>query len=129
MKEKGVDAGGGVFLAVLVPVLLWMIGAAAAGAADRERKDGRAGVPGDVPDRWTATLHRTGEYDWIRLASGEWLKGDIKVLRGDALEFDSDELGDPTFDWDRITDPLPDRNADVPEEDDFRFTVGISIEF
>jgi hypothetical protein len=32
------------------------------------------------------------EFDWIQLTSGEWLKGEIKVMYEDSLEFDSDEL-------------------------------------
>lgn len=31
-------------------------------------------------------------FDWIQLTNGEWLKGDLKVLYNDSLEFDSDEL-------------------------------------
>ena len=42
------------------------------------------------------------DFDWIRLPSGEWLKGEIIVLRRGSLEFESDELGDLTFDWDDI---------------------------
>ncbi|WP_370979348.1 DUF481 domain-containing protein [Agaribacterium sp. ZY112] len=32
-------------------------------------------------------------WDWLQLTSGEWLKGDFKVLYSDEMEFDSDELG------------------------------------
>ncbi|QBG47581.1 DUF481 domain-containing protein [Verrucomicrobia bacterium S94] len=32
------------------------------------------------------------QFDWIQLDSGEWLKGEIKVLYNYTLEFDSDEL-------------------------------------
>ena len=32
------------------------------------------------------------KFDWIQLTSGEWLKGDLKVLYDKKLEFDSDEL-------------------------------------
>jgi hypothetical protein len=38
-------------------------------------------------------------FDWIQLTSGEWLKGDLKVLYADSLEFDSDELDLLKFDW------------------------------
>jgi hypothetical protein len=37
-------------------------------------------------------------YDWIRLSSGEWLKGDLERIRDGSLEFDSDELDDLVFD-------------------------------
>jgi hypothetical protein len=42
------------------------------------------------------------EFDWIQLTSDEWLKGQIKVLYDFKLEFDSDNLGLLTFDWDDI---------------------------
>ncbi|HOK71968.1 MAG TPA: hypothetical protein PLM83_10980, partial [Bacillota bacterium] len=32
------------------------------------------------------------DFDWIQLKSGEWLKGRIKALQEDKLEFDSEEL-------------------------------------
>lgn len=38
------------------------------------------------------------KYDWIQLASGEWLKGDFKVLYDGVVEFDSDELNLLEFD-------------------------------
>jgi putative salt-induced outer membrane protein YdiY len=40
-----------------------------------------------------------GRYDWIRLHSGEWLKGKIENLRDESLSFDSAELDDLKFDW------------------------------
>lgn len=46
----------------------------------------------------------TGEdgFDWIQLKSGEWLKGKIKSLQDEKLEFDSEELDLLSFDWDKI---------------------------
>jgi putative salt-induced outer membrane protein YdiY len=41
-------------------------------------------------------------FDWIQLKSGEWLKGRIKSLQDERLEFDSEELNLLTFDWDKI---------------------------
>lgn len=32
------------------------------------------------------------EFDWIQLTSGEWLKGEIKSMYNESLEFDSDKL-------------------------------------
>lgn len=43
-----------------------------------------------------------GGFDWIQLKSGEWLKGRIKSLQDERLEFDSEELNLLTFDWDKI---------------------------
>jgi putative salt-induced outer membrane protein YdiY len=39
------------------------------------------------------------QFDWLKLTSGEWLKGDIIVMYDDELEFDSDQFGKQTFDW------------------------------
>jgi hypothetical protein len=32
-------------------------------------------------------------FEWVHLSSGEWIKGKIKRMRHDTLEFDSDDLG------------------------------------
>ena len=37
--------------------------------------------------------------DWIRLDSGEWLKGELIALYEDDLVFDSVKIGARTFDW------------------------------
>ncbi len=42
------------------------------------------------------------DFDWIRLPSDEWLKGEIISMYDRELEFDSDELGDLTFDFDDL---------------------------
>jgi len=39
------------------------------------------------------------EYDWVQLTSGEWLKGEIKAMYNDNLEFDSDKLDLLSIDW------------------------------
>src|SRR5215471_12187969 len=52
---------------------------------------------------WAASLHAADDwrppsptgndgFDWIELRSGEWLKGKIKSLQDEKLEFDSEEL-------------------------------------
>ena len=38
-------------------------------------------------------------FDWVRMVSGEWLKGDMKRMRDDNLEFDSDKLGMQNIDF------------------------------
>ncbi|RLP53409.1 MAG: DUF481 domain-containing protein [Ketobacter sp.] len=42
------------------------------------------------------------EWDWLRLDSGEWLKGDLRGMERDEVDFDSDELGVLSLDWDDI---------------------------
>lgn len=46
------------------------------------------------------------EFDWIQLKSGEWLKGELKVLYQKNLEFDSDELGLLKIDWEDVKQVL-----------------------
>ncbi|NOQ89143.1 MAG: DUF481 domain-containing protein [Gammaproteobacteria bacterium] len=41
-------------------------------------------------------------FDWVQLTSGEWLKGEIKSMYNDSLEFDSDKLDLLTIDWDDV---------------------------
>jgi len=48
---------------------------------------------------WHPPEPAEGADDWIRLKSGEWLRGDIEVMRRDSLEFDSDELDTLSLDW------------------------------
>jgi hypothetical protein len=42
------------------------------------------------------------KYDWVETKKGEWFKGCIKGLFDDELEFDSEEIGLYTFDFDDI---------------------------
>ncbi len=44
------------------------------------------------------------EFDWLKLSSGEWLKGDIIVMYDDELEFESDQFGKQNFDWENVTE-------------------------
>ena len=44
------------------------------------------------------------KYDWIRLTSGEWLKGEILSMRDNKFEFDSDEMDEQNFDWEDIAE-------------------------
>lgn len=51
-----------------------------------------------------APLGSSGDhaFDWIQLKSGEWLKGKVKSLQDEKLEFDSEELDLLGFDWKNI---------------------------
>jgi hypothetical protein len=44
------------------------------------------------------------EFDWLRLTSDEWLKGDIIAMYDEELEFDSDELGVLSFKWEDVAE-------------------------
>jgi len=41
---------------------------------------------------WQPPVPMPDKFDWVQLTSGEWLKGEIKVLYEDTMEFDSDKL-------------------------------------
>jgi hypothetical protein len=51
---------------------------------------------------WGSVLPPTDAFDWLQTTSGEWLKGQLKVLYSGSLEFDSDEFGIQTLDWDDV---------------------------
>jgi len=53
----------------------------------------------DLQEAWTPPAPPADDFDWIQLNSGEWLKGEFKVLYDDTVEFDSDELGLLSLDW------------------------------
>ncbi len=49
--------------------------------------------------RWTPSAT---EFDWVQLTSGEWLKGEIKSMYSETLEFDSDKLDLLSIDMDDV---------------------------
>ena len=58
--------------------------------------------PDDPSDPWKNFVPPKDNYDWVQLNSGEWLKGEIKVLYNEEMEFDSDELDLLTIDLEDI---------------------------
>ena len=48
---------------------------------------------------WENSTPTATDFDWVQLTSGEWLKGEIKSLFKDTLEFDSDILDLLQLDW------------------------------
>ncbi|MCZ6807571.1 MAG: DUF481 domain-containing protein [Deltaproteobacteria bacterium] len=59
-------------------------------------------VAAGVPESYVIKFGDT--FDWVRLVSGEWLKGEIKRMRDDNLEFDSDKLGLQNIDLADVTE-------------------------
>jgi len=55
-----------------------------------------------IQDRWEELSPTPLKSDWIKTKSGEWFKGEIKALYDGNLEFDSDEVGLYTFDFDDV---------------------------
>ena len=65
-------------------------------AADRSPPDrssrillAQASAQPDSGTNWNSALPPTDKYDWLQTTSGEWLKGELKVLYSGSLEFDS----------------------------------------
>lgn len=44
------------------------------------------------------------EFDWLKLTSDEWLKGDIVSMYDEVLEFDSDNLDMQSIDWEDVSE-------------------------
>jgi len=70
----------------------------------------------DLPQAYT--IQFGDEYDWIRLASGEWLRGNLERMRDGSLEFDSSELKLLTYDWKKV------QELHSPRANTYHFTEG-----
>ncbi len=62
----------------------------------------QASTESEVRRAWESSLPPTDKFDWVQTTSGEWLKGELKVLYSGSLEFDSDEFDLQTLDWDDV---------------------------
>jgi putative salt-induced outer membrane protein YdiY len=72
-------------------------------AETQQRIQEESSRPKLVLDPWEKFVPPMDEKnDWIQLDSGEWLKGDFKVLYNYELEFDSDELNLQKFDFEDV---------------------------
>lgn len=65
-------------------------------AMEQVEEETAEGMPAEFTIRFGDT------YDWMRLTSGEWLKGELKRMRDDEVEFDSDKLDLVTFEWEKV---------------------------
>jgi putative salt-induced outer membrane protein YdiY len=52
---------------------------------------------------WAPPPPMPDEFDWVQLVSGEWLKGEIRAMYQDTMEFDSEELDLLSLDLEDIT--------------------------
>lgn len=85
-----------------------------------ERNDGSSvsgNAEGAKAPAWSPPEPKPEKDDWIRLKSGEWLRGEIKSLRRDDLEFDSEELDDLELDWDDVVEVRTSRRYTVVFQD------------
>jgi len=78
-------------LGVVALVAVFLVAAGAVPAAEDEAWQPESPAP-PMPEK----------YDWIRLTSDEWLKGEFSVMYDDELEFDSDELNLQKFALDDV---------------------------
>jgi putative salt-induced outer membrane protein YdiY len=72
------------------------------------------------------TINFGDVYDWLQLNSGEWLKGNLKRMREDELEFDSDKLDLLKFSWDDV-DQLQSPHVNTYVFDDEVDVVGRAV--
>lgn len=50
-------------------------------------------------EAWKKALPPAVEFDWVQTTSGEWLKGELKVMYSEQLQFDSDQFDLQVIDW------------------------------
>ncbi len=62
----------------------------------------QASTESEIRQTWESALPPTDKFDWVQTTSGEWLKGELKVLYEQKLEFDSDEFGLQTLDLEDV---------------------------
>ena len=65
-------------------------------AIEQVEEDTETGLPAEF------TIEFGDTWDWLRLTSGEWLKGELRWMREKDLEFDSDKLDILTFSWSKV---------------------------
>ncbi len=75
---------------------------------------------------WTPPVPVAEGQDWIKLVSGEWVRGEIQSLRDETLEFDSEKLDLLTLDWDDVTEIRSPRILQYVFDDD-RMEMGTAV--
>lgn len=63
-----------------------------------------ASTPRPGAPEWAPPDAKPEHSEWVKLKSGEWLRGKITVLRKDELQFDSDELDDLKLKWEDVVE-------------------------
>jgi putative salt-induced outer membrane protein YdiY len=66
---------------------------------------------------WDPPKENSGGWDWVRLKSNEWVKGEILVMRDFELHFDSDEFDTVEFDWDDVVEIITEREYIIVLQD------------
>jgi hypothetical protein len=60
--------------------------------------------PKPAAPEWPSADAKPDHSEWVKLKSGEWLRGKITVLRKEELQFDSDELDDLKLKWEDVAE-------------------------
>lgn len=76
---------------------------------------------------WPATPEFVDGEEWIRLVSGEWLKGELVSLRREALDFDSDKLDELSLDWEDVAQVITTRPFDAVRADGVLFVGEVHV--
>jgi putative salt-induced outer membrane protein YdiY len=71
-----------------------------------------AACPPADGEAWEPPLPDPTQHDWVMLKSGEWLRGEIKSMRNEKLEFDSEELDLLELDWEDVKQIRSPRNLE-----------------
>lgn len=53
---------------------------------------------------WTPPKPDYGRWDWVRIDSGEWLKGELVVVQNRSMTFNSDKFDEVEIDWADVLD-------------------------
>lgn len=86
-------------------------------AQDDAPASARDGGQGEPKAQERPTVATDDGSDWIRLASGEWLRGEIVVLDRETLEFDSEQLDTLKIDWTDVAEVRTSRSFTVLLDD------------
>ncbi|MBW2422663.1 MAG: DUF481 domain-containing protein, partial [Deltaproteobacteria bacterium] len=62
------------------------------------------GTPALGDEEWLPPEPTAGGWDWARLDTGEWLKGEMIVMQNDVMIFDSDNFDELRIDWEDVYD-------------------------
>jgi len=79
-------------------------------------------------DAWRPPEPEPGADDWIRLTSGEWLRGEINLFRDEFLLFDSEELDELEIDWDDVAEIRSPRILTYVFEGDIVYTGSAAMQ-
>lgn len=85
-----------------------------------------ASAPATGRPKWSGPDTSDG-FDWIELTSGEWLRGEIKTMYDDRLEFDSDKLDLLKLDWEDVRQVITERTQTVRNESKDEYAGALRI--